>query len=496
MNSASWFCFWRRPVVGLIVLLYVVISAPAGAQEGGELLEALQAPSFELPAAWRGDLKEMRESRMIRVGTAFSRTHYFLDGLTQRGLIYEELRQFEQFLNEKLNSPKSLQVRVLIVPMPRDNLLLALTNGHLDLVVANLTITSERLETITFSDPVNRDVSEVVVLGPEAPPLNNLDDLAGTTAHLRPSSSYWASVETLNRGLEERRKKPVRLRAVDEHLEDEDLLEMVAAGTLPYVIVDSHKAMFWADVIENLTVREDLILRAGGEIGWAMRKDTPQLAALVNEFVPSIRRGSVVGNILLKRYLKDNPWVKNPAATEDRKRFEASIHLFQAFGDRYGFDWMMLAAQAYQESRIDQSAQSPAGALGIMQMLPTTAADPVVGIPNISTPENNIHAGAKYLRVLKDRYLDDPEIDDLNRTLLAFAAYNAGPGNLNKIRMHAVEMGLDPNRWFGNVELAAAKLIGRETVAYVSNIAKYYYAYHLITEAEQERMQAFEALGD
>jgi membrane-bound lytic murein transglycosylase MltF len=263
---------------------------------------------------------------------------------------------------------------------------------------------------------------------------------------------------------------------------------------LPYVIVDAHKALFWAEVIENLTVREDLMLRAGGEIGWAMRTDTPQFATLVNEFVPSIRRGSVVGNILKKRYLKDNPWVKNPAATEDRKRFEASVHLFQAYGDRYGFDWLMLAAQAYQESRINQSARSPSGAVGIMQLLPTTAADPVVGIPDISTPENNIHAGAKYLRVLKDRYLDDPKINDLYRTLLALAAYNTGPGNLIKIRKNAVEMGLDPNRWFGNVEIATAKLIGRETVTYVSNIAKYYYAYQLITEAEKEKKDARKSL--
>ncbi len=496
MNSDHWLGFWRRPMAGLIILLNVVISTPAGAQDGAVPLKALQVPSFELPAAWRGDLKEMRERRLIRVGTAFRRTHYFLDGLTQRGLVYEELLQFEQFLNEKLNSPKALQVRILIVPTPRDDLLPALTNGHLDLVVANLTITPERLETVAFSDPVNREIPEVVVLGPEAPLLNDLDDLAGTTAYLRPSSSYWASVEKLNRSLKQRGKKPVRLRAVDDHLEDEDLLEMVAAGTLPYVIVDAHKAMFWADVIENLTVREDLTLRTGGEIGWAMRKDTPQLAALVDEFVPGIQRGSTVGNILLKRYLKNNPWVKNPAATEDRKRFEASIHLFQKYGDRYGFDWLMLAAQAFQESRIDQSVRSPAGAIGIMQMLPATAADPVVGIPDISTPENNIHAGAKYLRVLKDQYLDDPDINDLNRTLLAFAAYNAGPGNLNKIRKLTLEMDLDPNRWFGHSELAAAKLIGRETVAYVSNIAKYYFAYHLIIETEHEREEALKDLKD
>ncbi|SDB53259.1 Membrane-bound lytic murein transglycosylase MltF [Desulfonatronum thiosulfatophilum] len=477
--------FWRgirrHAAFGMIVFLAVMFSDPAGAQD-----PALPASDSELPVIWTGDLEGMRERRLIRVGTAFSRTHYFWDGFVQRGLAYDALLQFEQFLNKELKTPKALQVRLLIVPLPRNELLPALTRGHLDLVVANLTITPERSETMIFSDPVARNVNEIVVLGPAAPSLDTLDDLSGTTAHLRPSSSYWASVESFNHELKELGKKPVRLRAVDEHLEDEDLLEMVAAGILPYAIVDTHKAAFWADVIDGLTVREDLTFRAGAELGWAMRTESPELAALVNAFVPQIRAGSAAGNMLLRRYLRQNPWVRNPSATEDQRRFEHTSHLFQKYGERYGFDWLMLAAQGYQESRIDQSARSPAGALGIMQLLPTTAADPVVGIPDISNAKNNIHAGARYLRHLKDRYLNDPEIDDLNRTLLAFAGYNAGPGNLVKIRGRATAMGLDPNRWFGNVELAAAKVIGRETVVYVGNIAKYHYAYRLITEAAEE----------
>jgi len=489
MNSDSRRLFWRRALRGWLATLVILVGVPAGAQESS-LLE----PSFELPAVWSGDFDGMRERRLIRVGTAFSRTHYFLDGLTQRGLTHDALLQFEDFLNKKLDTPKSLPIRVLIVPLPRDELLPALAKGHLDLVAANLTITPERLEAVDFSDPFGRNVSEMVVLGPSAPPIDTVDDLSQTTAYLRESSSYWASVERLNKALKDARKKPVRLRAVDDHLEDEDLLEMVAAGILPYAIVDAHKALFWVDVIEGLTVREDLVLREGGEIAWAMRKETPELAAMVNSFVPEMRAGSATGNTLLKRYLRDNRWVKNPAASEDRKRFESVAHIFEQYGEQYGFDWLMVAAQGYQESRIDQNARSPAGALGIMQLLPTTAADTVVGIPDISTPENNIHAGVKYLRVLQDRYLNDPEIDDLNRTLLAFAAYNAGPGNLNKMRKRAVEMGLDPNRWFGHVELAAAKVIGRETVVYVSNIAKYYFAFSLLREAREEQEKAREAL--
>ncbi|AHE98343.1 transglycosylase [Thioalkalivibrio paradoxus ARh 1] len=475
-----------------LALLFASWTLAAGADDGS--LPELQAPSFSLPSAWHGDLDGMRERRLIRVGTAFSRTHYFLDGLTQRGLTYDLLQQFEEFLNRELETPKALPVRILIVPMPRDRLLPALAAGHLDIVAANLTITPERSETVAFAAPFGVGTAEVVVLGPESPALASLDDLAGTTAYLRESSSYWLSVEALNRSLVERGLAPVLRFAVDAHLEDEDLLEMVAAGILPYAIVDEHKARFWADVIDGLTLREDLALREGAAIAWALRKNTSELQALVDRFVPDVKAGSLTGNILLKRYLRDNPWVRNPGATVDRKRFEAVMHLFQEYAGRYGFDWLLVAAQAYQESRIDQTARSPAGAIGIMQLLPSTAADPAVGIPDISTEESNIHAGTRYLRVLVDQYLADPELDDLNRTLLAFAAYNAGPGNLNRIRNRAAEMDLDPNRWFGHAELAAAKLIGRETVTYVSNIAKYYFAFRLIAERIEERERARQAV--
>jgi membrane-bound lytic murein transglycosylase MltF len=139
----------------------------------------------------------------------------------------------------------------------------------------------------------------------------------------------------------------------------------------------------------------------------------------------------------------------------------------------------MIVALAYQESLLDHDKKSHVGALGIMQMLPGTAADKNVGISEISKLENNIHAGHKYLRFLQDRYFSDPQIDTLNRNLFTFAAYNAGPAKVRKLRKEAGENGLDPNIWFQNVEIIAAKRIGRETVQYVSNIYIYYISYKL-----------------
>jgi len=449
---------------------------------------------FDLPPAWLGDLDGMHERRLIRVGTTFSQTHYFLDGASQRGLVPAAMREFETHLNRQLGTPRALRVRIAIVPLRRDALLPALLDGHIDLAVANLTVTPERLQTVAFSNPVAVNVSEIVVRGPAAPPLTRLDDLAGNTLHLRRSSSYWDSVERLNAAFLERGLQPVALEPVDEHLETEDLLEMVAAGILPFTVVDNHLVDFWIEVFDGLTAHPDLTLKSSGQIAWALRQDTPELMAMVNGFVGSIRRGSLTGNVLLRRYLRDNRWVHNPTSTADRRRFEQHMDLFREFAGQYDFDWLILTALAYQESRIDQSVRSPAGAVGIMQLMPATAADPVVGIPDISTARNNIHAGTRYLRWLSDVHLNEPDLDDFNRMMLAFAAYNAGPRNLTRIRRRTEEMGLDPDVWFGNAEMGAARIIGRETVTFVKNIAKYYFAFRLIDAEIESRERARQEL--
>jgi membrane-bound lytic murein transglycosylase MltF len=169
------------------------------------------------------------------------------------------------------------------------------------------------------------------------------------------------------------------------------------------------------------------------------------------------------------------------------KKFNQTIDIFKKYADQYGFDYLITVALAYQESTLDHTKRSKAGAVGIMQVLPSTAADKNVGIPEVENLESNIHAGTKYLRFIRNRYFSDPTIDGLNQTLFAFASYNAGPAKVARLRKEAKEMGLNPNVWFNNVEVVAAKRIGRETVQYVSNIYKYYIAYRLIFERRKDK---------
>ena len=167
------------------------------------------------------------------------------------------------------------------------------------------------------------------------------------------------------------------------------------------------------------------------------------------------------GNMVLKKYLRDTKYVVNATSDEEMKKFQSTIAFFKKYAGQYDFDWLMVAAQSYQESKLDQSVKSQVGAIGVMQVLPSTAADPSVGIPDITTTENNVHAGVKYMRYMMDHYFKDAKMDRMNKGLFALASYNAGPAKVSSMRKEAQEMGLDPNLWFNNVEVVAAKRLGR-----------------------------------
>ncbi len=450
----------------------------------------LGQPGFEmLTRKWTGDLDVMEKERVIRVLTVYGLGRYFLDGPQEKGLIFEMFKMFEQFINKRLDKGH-LKVHVVFIPVSRDELIPALVEGRGDIAAAGLTITAEREKLIDFTNPVSRKISEILVTGPSAPPVENIDDLAGKTIYVRASSSYRTSLDALNRKFKQRGKEAIKLENASEVLEDEDILEMVNSGLINWAVVDDYKARIWEGVFKNLVVRDDIVFRNGGQIAYAIRKDSPKIEAALNEFIKSHRQGTLKGNILINRYFRDFDWAKNALAAEDYQRFKKVVGIFQTYGKQYGVDYLMVAAQGYQESRLDQNAKSSAGAIGIMQLLPSTAKDANVGIPDISTEDANIHAGIKYLDFIRKRYFSDPGIDQFNKTMFAFAAYNAGPARIRRLRDKAAKAGYDPNVWFDNVEVFVAKDIGRETVQYVANILKYYIAYRLIIQQQAKRQQA------
>lgn len=443
---------------------------------------------------WKGDYDKMVERRMIRVLVPYSRSLYFNDKGRERGLTADLVRDFERYINQKHRKALGKRpITVYIIPTTRDKLLSQVAAGFGDIAAGNLTQTEDRLKVVDFAEPFQGEVSEVVVTGPKSPPLGSLNDLSGKTVHVRKASSYYESLEVLSQRLKDQGKPPVKLVLVPDALEDEDMLEMLNAGILDAMVVDDWKAKTWAQILPTITVRKDLVLRSGGKIGWAIRKGSPKLAEAIEDFrVKFVDKQRLVQS-RLAQHLRRVKQLKDPTGSEEWKRFEETLALFEKYGAQYSFDPMMLAAQGYQESQLNQQARSPVGAIGVMQLLPTTGAEMKVG--DITVIEANIHAGTKYMDLLMTKFFPDANFTEGNRPLFAFASYNAGPGNISRMRKLAAKRGLDPNKWFNNVELVVAEKIGMETTTYVRNIYKYYTAYRLQLELHEAQRKAREQVA-
>lgn len=433
-----------------------------------------------LVTEWTGDLDPIIDRGFLRLLTVPNKTQYFVDGARERGTTAETALALEKMINAKL--PRKEHITVVTIPVQRDQLIPMLNQGLGDIAIGSLTITPERRKIVDFSIPIAKNIREVVVTAAATNPITTLEDLSGREVWVRQSSSYHETLTTLSRKLESEGRSGIDIRLASETLEDEDLLEMVNAGLYPATVVDSHKIeMIWKDVLDQLIVSSVAIFD-NGEIGAAIRKDSPLLKESLDEFYREHRVGTAFGNILVKRYHSDSRWIRNVNASEDRRRFDAVVDIFKQYSQQYDFDYMMMIAQGYQESRLNQDVKSPVGAIGIMQLMPETAAGSPLFMPDVSTPDKNIHAGIKYMRYIMDTYLADPGLAELDRYMFAFASYNAGPNRIARLRKLAPEYGLNPNRWFKNVQYMVASKVGQEPVKYVNNINKYYLAYSRIQE--------------
>ena len=445
---------------------------------------------------WKGDFDGMLERRLIRVLVPYSRTLYFVDKGHERGLTADLMRDFEQYLNQK--HAKQLRRRpltVVLIPTTRDKLFSGVAEGLGDIAVGNLTATDERRKVVDFFAPTDaKPVREVVVTGPTSAPAASLDDLSGKRLHVRKATSYLESALALNQRLKGAGKAPAVLVELPAALEDEDVLEMLNAGLLHFTVVDDWKARMWAQVLPKVKVREDLVLRADGRAGWAVRKESPKLVAQAEAFYQRVVGRARGMEERMAQYHKRIRQISNNTAGAEWKRFQATVKLFEKYGARYGFDPVMLAAQGFQESKLRQEARSHAGAIGVMQIMPATGKELKVG--DITRIEPNIHAGAKYMDQLMRLFPPEADFSEADRPLFAFASYNAGQGNIARMRRLAAERGLDDNQWFNNVELVVADKIGIETTTYVRNIYKYYVAYKLTLEAQTAARKAREDLGE
>ena len=475
--------------VFLFLVVCFAVAMPAAPQEPPA---ASAAALNRIEAAYTGDLPQIIERRQLRVLVSYSPSNYFLDLGTEHGFEYELLSKYDEDLNK--NRPLSKKIYVVFIPVPLEKLLDELRAGRGDIAAGGITITGQRQELVAFTTPYIPNVHEIVISGPGAPQIGTLDGLSGHKVWVRAGSSYAGHLRNLSARLTASGASPIEVIEAPNSLTTEDILEMVNSGIIKLTVADQHIADAWAGVLTDLEVHDNLVVHSGGAIAWAVRKDNPELRASLDTFIGKHKKGTLLGNILFNRYFKGSKWIANPIIKDHQERLEQLREVFQKYGKMYGFDWLALGAVGFQESRLDQSRRSKAGAVGIMQMKPSTAADKNIAVTPIDTVDKNVHAGAKYLAFLRDRYFSDPEIPDQARFDFTLAAYNAGPSRIIGLRREAEEKGYDPNMWFSNVEIIAAARVGSETVRYVANINKYYMAYTMFYRNNLQRNLQIQSL--
>ena len=442
-------------------------------------------PSF---GRWTGDWEEIRKHSILRMLVVYNKTGFFYDKGRPRGVVPDIAEELERFLNKRLRTGAK-KFKVAFIPVSPAQLEKYLNDGSGDVIASVVIATPEREKLVDFSMPM-MTAKLVIVTGRNSPQIVILDDLSGKEIYVNPVSLSYKLLKERSQQLKEAGKPEIIIKESDPNLTDEDLLEMTNAGIVPATAVFDYRAELWSVVLPDIIIHRDIALTNDENLSWAMRKNSPQLKRVLDDFLKGHRQGTLFGRMMFKKYYQNKKFIKNATSPEEIKKFQSYVKYFQKYAAEYNFDYLMLEAQGYQESMLQQERVSPRGAVGIMQVLPQYAAASPINIPDVRKAEPNIHAGTKMLAQITKTYFNDPAITPMDKTLLTFAAYNAGPNRIVRLRKEAAAEGLDPNEWFGNVELTVAKDIGQETVQYVSNIYKYYVAYKMAVEQRELREAA------
>jgi len=437
-----------------------------------------------------GDFDAMLDRRLIRLVVPYSPTVFFEDKGTIYGTAANGAQLFEKWIN-KTFALGAQPLTVPLTPVSRDKLFDMLLAGDGDIAAGDITVTEERRKKVAFSAPVISNVREIVITGEDVPELDSAEALSGREVAVGRSTSYYESLTKLNERLTFQGNPPVTITLVPDTLEVEDLMEMTAAGLLPATVGDDWVAGLWVQMIKGLRLHPKAALREGAEIAWAVRPDNPKLLAALNRAIAEITGNVHQWSDQTRSYLAELKKLHTATQGADMQRFRDTVEIFRRYANEYRFDTLMLVAQGYQESGLDQRIVSRVGAVGLMQIMPETGRE--LGVGDIHRADPNVHAGAKYMAKLMDDYFKGEQLDEQNRNLFAFAAYDAGPVKIQSLRREAQAEKLDPNLWFNNVERVAAARVGQEPVRYVRNIYKYYVAYKLIEEADAATKAAIAA---
>ncbi|SDH46363.1 MltF family protein [Pseudomonas panipatensis] len=466
----------------LLLCLVALLPLPAAARLTS------QPESWQQDSDNGRDLAAIRGDGVLRVLVNQSRNSFGQIKGEQIGIEYNRLRAFEQYLNDGAPGRKPLTLK--FIPKAKDQLLAALQRGEGDLVAPGELLSALDGQNVSASLPWRQDVPLVLVSRQGSRRYSHLEQMAGRTIALPAGSAAGDAIRQVNERLAQRRLAPLSIEWVDPSLAVEDVLEMVQAGIFAFTVVEQPIAERWAKVFPKIRVDRHLVLDNRQSMTWYVRRDAPMLHASVDRFLKEYRAPADQDGAFQRIY-RHAYQVRNPLESGDRKRLEAVRPTLQRYAEQYRIDWLALAAVAFKESNLDAGAQGASGATGLMQVTPAAARS--VGVGSVQQKENNVQAASKYLAMLRRDYFNSPRMDERERLAFILAAYNVGAERVQGLRAEARRRGLNPNRWFFQVERVAASELGMGVVNYVSSINKYYLAYQRERDGLEPRQRVASA---
>ena len=369
----------------------------------------------------------------------YNKTGFFYDKGRPRGAVPDIAEEMERYLNKKLKTGAK-KLKVVFIPVSPAQLEKYLNDGSGDLVATSIIVTPEREKQMDFTMPIlwGEYAKLVVVTAKNAPQMASLDDLSGKEIYVNPVTLSYQLLKEQSQKLKQAGKPEISVKESDANLTDEDLLEMTNAGVISATVTFSYRAELWSAVLPNIIIHSDIPLTDDVNLAFAMRKNSPQLKAVMDDFFKDHRQGTAFGRVMFQKYYANKKFIKNVTSREELGKFESYVKYFQKYAAEYNFDYLMLAAQGYQESTLKQELVSPRGAVGVMQVLPQFAAANPIDIPNVRQAEPNIHAGTKMLAYITKTYFNDPAITPMNWCRRTSRATRARRSSMRPVRWWSV----------------------------------------------------------
>ncbi|WP_343067568.1 transglycosylase SLT domain-containing protein [Winogradskyella flava] len=393
------------------------------------------------------DWEDIKKDGVLRTLVVYSSTSYFLYKGQPMGFEYELLQRLADHLELELD---------IVVSNNLDAEFEVLNRGDVDLIAHGMTITNQRKWEVAFTDYLYLTRQVLVQKKPDnylnmswstlqKHVIHNPIELINDTVSVRKNSAYYERLLSLSNEIGGK----IIIDTLDSQLSTGEIMDMVANGTIKYTIADENLAKINAS--SNPILKIDVPISFSQRIAWVTRKKSKKFRTVVNKWIKN-QRNKTSYNVIYNKYFNNKRSFRRRVKSDDYSLTNNQISkydpLIKTYAKKLGLDWRLLASQVYQESRFDPSAQSWAGASGLMQVMPATAK--AMNIKDASDPEESLRGGTSYLSQMYERF--DHISDSLNRIKLAMASFNCGYGHVRDAQRLAEANDLDPNIWDDNVE--------------------------------------------